>query len=89
MSNPQWHAAVSKGCIGVGMCVAVAPDHFEFSNGRAHPTTRPVQSAQDIDVVRAAAEACPTAAISILATPAAQEGSIDGIGEPAETPPPK
>ena len=65
MSHQQWRAEVSTGCIGAGFCVAIAPDHFEFSSGRAQRRERPVDSEKNIRLIRAAADVCPAAAISI------------------------
>ena len=65
MSQQKWQAEVSQGCIGAGLCVALAPDHFEFAKGRAKRTGRSVESGHDIDAIRSAAEGCPAAAIVI------------------------
>ena len=64
MSDRHWHAEVARGCIGAGLCVALAPDHFRFSRGRAERTERSVES-DDIEVMRAAAQGCPAEAIVI------------------------
>lgn len=64
MSNIKWQAEVSSGCIGAGLCIVLAPEHFRFSRGRAERTERSVQSG-DIDALHAAAQGCPAAAIVI------------------------
>ncbi|WP_162938570.1 4Fe-4S domain-containing protein [Mycobacterium kyogaense] len=55
---------MSSGCIGAGLCIVLAPEHFQFSSGRAKRTERSVQP-DDIDVLHAAAQGCPAAAIVI------------------------
>jgi ferredoxin len=65
MSEKDWLVYVSRSCVGAGLCVAVAPDHFEFSDGRAQTTADSVQSVDTIEQVRTAAAMCPAAAISL------------------------
>ena len=65
MSDKKIRASVSHTCIGAGVCVALAPAHFEFHDGRAHG----VEDAADataIESILAAAELCPAAAITTV-----------------------
>jgi ferredoxin len=52
------------GCIGSGLCMAVAPDHFRFVGARAE-SSQGVVSGDDVELVRAAAGICPAGAISV------------------------
>ena len=65
VSRRQWQAEVSLRCIGAGLCVAVAPAHFEFTEGRAQTTTDSIDTAEAVDVVRNAAHVCPAQAIAV------------------------
>ncbi|MDL9948936.1 ferredoxin [Gordonia sp. ABSL11-1] len=65
MSEQKWRAEVSRGCIGAGFCVAVAPDHFVFAGGRAQSTHQSVTAGDGVGLLRTAADVCPAAAISI------------------------
>jgi ferredoxin len=65
MSEQKWRAEVSRGCIGAGFCVAVAPNHFAFAGGRAQSARRPVTDGEGVKLLRTAADVCPAAAISI------------------------
>lgn len=63
MANPAWTIEVdSEACIGSGMCVAVAPEHFVVENGRSRPMTA---HAQPADELRDATALCPAAAVLI------------------------
>ena len=62
----RWRVEVSPACIGSGMCVATAAEHFELAGGRARPRRELV--APD-DVVRAAVELCPMGAITARRVP--------------------
>ncbi|OZF01310.1 ferredoxin [Rhodococcoides fascians] len=59
--------SVSRACIGAGLCIAVAPEHFEFYRGRARKTEQSIDNADAIRSIRSAAEICPTAAITTVA----------------------
>lgn len=59
-----WRVEVARSCIGSGLCLAVAPDHFEFSGARAKSTGVPIVG-EDVSLVRIAVEVCPVAAISM------------------------
>lgn len=66
MGDQKRRVEVSQRCIGAGLCIAVAPDHFEFvSGGRAQSTGESVENEDGIGLVRTAADACPAAAIAI------------------------
>jgi ferredoxin len=59
-----WRVQVDTGlCISSGMCVATAPNRFEFDPGQR---SRPVGELTDEgEAVRDAAASCPVEAISI------------------------
>lgn len=58
---------VTETCIGVGLCLAIAPDTFTFSsNGRARASTTPPATADAVDAARRAARACPAHAIHLV-----------------------
>ncbi|MGD9530983.1 ferredoxin [Pseudonocardia sp.] len=65
MSNQKWRIEVSRGCIGAGLCLALAPEHFEFVGARATATTDTVEVPEALERVRAAAGICPASAISV------------------------
>lgn len=67
MSEHTWQVDVSGDCIGAGLCVTLAPHHFEFFRGRAQSTENSMPEADAIDLIRIAAEGCPARAISISA----------------------
>ncbi|WP_143537853.1 ferredoxin [Rhodococcus sp. 14-1411-2a] len=60
------HVTVSRTCIGAGLCIAVAPEHFEFRRGRAQKTDRPLDNEAARSSILAALEACPAAAITAV-----------------------
>lgn len=61
----QWRIELDRDtCMGSGVCLGTAPNHFVFVDGRATPTTELVD--QDPAVVDAA-ESCPMEAILIRA----------------------
>ncbi|MBF4998065.1 ferredoxin [Nocardia sp. BSTN01] len=64
--NRQWRVEVSKACISSGICLAVAPDHFEFVGVRARPKAGLVHSAEDAELLMDAADDCPIGAISVV-----------------------
>ncbi len=49
-------------CVGNGMCVAVAPEHFTLADGRSAPVTAQVSPAEE---VLEAFEMCPMSAITV------------------------
>ena len=49
-------------CIGSGMCVGTAPDHFDLLDGYACPRKAEVEPA---DEVLDAGESCPVEAITV------------------------
>lgn len=68
----RWKVTVDQdACTGSGMCLGVAPDHFEFSPGRR---SRPRAAQVDVTgpdddaatAIASAAECCPMAAITIV-----------------------
>ncbi|ALG07494.1 ferredoxin [Kibdelosporangium phytohabitans] len=64
MSDTQWRLEVDRHlCISSGMCVGIAPDHFELEGDGSHATADVVD--QDEAVVDAA-ESCPVEAIRVL-----------------------
>lgn len=65
MSQGKWHVKVSSRCVGAGLCVAVAPEHFQFSSGRAQSTYGTVENEGGIGLINTAAEVCPVAAIAL------------------------
>ncbi len=59
----RWRLSVDADrCIGSGMCAAIAPDHFRLDGATSHPLAGVVEPD---DVVRDAAESCPTEAIAV------------------------
>lgn len=67
MSHDEWRVEVSSDCIGAGLCMAVAPEHFDFVNAQAVATSAPVATPDELNQVRTAVEYCPISAISLLA----------------------
>ncbi|QII00249.1 ferredoxin [Rhodococcoides fascians A21d2] len=63
MSDITMSVTVTKSCIGAGLCIAVAPEHFEFHRGRARRTRHPIDSEEVTGLVLAAIDVCPAAAI--------------------------
>ncbi|MCM3846636.1 ferredoxin [Pseudonocardia sp. DR1-2] len=59
-----WRIEVSPRCISAGLCLAIAPDHVEFAGVRARPTGAPLDE-EGLATVRAAADRCPVAAITV------------------------
>lgn len=57
----SWRIEVSSSCAGSGICVATAPRYFRLVEGRSQPVVSAVTAGDDL--VMAAAELCPTAAI--------------------------
>lgn len=65
MTDQTWRVEVSRGCIGSGLCLAVADGHFEFVGARATTVNAEIRRTEDLELVRAAAQICPASAISI------------------------
>ncbi|ONI76992.1 cytochrome [Actinosynnema sp. ALI-1.44] len=64
MSDTKWRLEVDRhACISSGMCVGIAPDHFELEADGSHALADVVD--QD-EVVVDAAESCPVEAIRVL-----------------------
>ncbi|RSM83536.1 ferredoxin [Kibdelosporangium aridum] len=64
MSDTQWRIEVERPvCISSGMCVGIAPDHFELEGDGSHALADVVD--QD-EVVIDAAESCPVEAIKVF-----------------------
>lgn len=63
---PQWRVEVSKACISSGICLAIAPDHFEFVGVRARPTAGLIHGSEHAELLVDAADACPVGAISVV-----------------------
>nr|WP_232328393.1 ferredoxin [Kibdelosporangium sp. MJ126-NF4]CTQ96179.1 hypothetical protein [Kibdelosporangium sp. MJ126-NF4] len=64
MSDTQWRLDVDRHlCISSGMCVGIAPDHFELEGDGSHALADVVD--QDEAVIDAA-ESCPVEAIKVL-----------------------
>jgi ferredoxin len=49
-------------CVGSGLCVGIAPAHFDLVDGRSRPPAAPVDAE---DGLLDAAECCPMEAIAI------------------------
>ncbi|WP_067681817.1 ferredoxin [Nocardia miyunensis] len=64
--SPTWHVEVSKACISSGICLGVAPGHFEFVGVRARPTAGLVHDAEHAALLMDAADDCPVGAISVI-----------------------
>ncbi|WP_433269725.1 ferredoxin [Actinosynnema sp. CS-041913] len=57
----KWSLEVDRGtCIGTGVCIGMAPDHFRLEGGTSTPVN---ESVDPDDVVVDAAESCPMEAI--------------------------
>ncbi len=65
MPKHTTNVAVSKTCVGAGLCIALAPNHFEFHRGRAQRTEHPIVNADDMSSIREAADLCPASAITV------------------------
>lgn len=64
MNDSRWRLEVDRHtCISSGMCVGIAPDHFELEGDGSHALADVVD--QDEAVVDAA-ESCPVEAIKVL-----------------------
>ena len=62
----SWSIEVDEdSCIGSGMCVGSAPDHFGLETGVSKPVQARIEPA---DEVEEAAESCPVEAITIRDT---------------------
>lgn len=60
----RWRVEVDSSiCIGSGMCVAIAPEHFRFVGSRSQPVCELVEP--DDDAVLDASESCPVEAIRV------------------------
>ncbi|GAA5078336.1 ferredoxin [Thermocatellispora tengchongensis] len=63
MTAEKWSLEVDRRrCVGNGMCVAVAPEHFTLTDGRSSPISAQVAPAEE---VTEAFELCPMSAITI------------------------
>ncbi|MCP2165125.1 ferredoxin [Goodfellowiella coeruleoviolacea] len=63
MTEGRWRVEVDGAtCIGSGLCVGTAPDHFELVKDTSHPINELVEPAE---AVRDAAESCPVEAILV------------------------
>lgn len=74
----SWRVEVDPGrCVGSGMCVGVAPDHFTLHGEASRPRTAEIAAAE---AVMAAATCCPMEAITItdLVTGQLRYGTRDG-----------
>lgn len=61
--SEQWRLAVDANrCAGTGMCAAIAPAHFRLDGATSRPL---VELSDPEEVVRDAADSCPTEAISV------------------------
>ncbi|RSM85966.1 ferredoxin [Kibdelosporangium aridum] len=64
MSDTQWRIEVQRHlCISSGICVGIAPRHFDLEGDGSHPLADVVDHD---DVVVDAAEACPVEAIKVF-----------------------
>ena len=71
MANERWRIGVDQDvCQGTGMCVSMAPRHFELTGRHASPLAAEVDP--DDDVVDAA-ENCPVEAILVTS---ARDGRV-------------
>jgi len=58
-----WRVAVDRDqCIGSGVCAGMAPERFRLVGGRSEPVEELAEPAEEI---LAAAESCPTEAITV------------------------
>ncbi|MER6531776.1 ferredoxin [Streptomyces sp. NPDC001508] len=63
-SKGCWRVTVDREvCIGSGICVGIAPDHFDLRLGRSQPLTDPVP--EGTPQVADAADNCPVEAITV------------------------
>ncbi|MBO1902989.1 ferredoxin [Leucobacter weissii] len=72
MSENEWQVSVSGRCIGAGLCLAIAPDHFRLDGIRAQ-STGTVTGQEAHDLVVSAAGVCPARAITMTPAHAAAE----------------
>ncbi|MEV0330043.1 hypothetical protein CA850_00930 [Micromonospora echinospora] len=63
MTERQWKVEVDSSCIGSGMCLATAPDHFRLVDGWSQPVEEVVPEGDPMVV--AAADLCPVSAIGV------------------------
>lgn len=66
MSTSQWRAQVSRRCIGAGLCLSIAPQRFRLDGLRAEAVDELLRDEDELARVRAAAGACPAAAIAVV-----------------------
>jgi len=60
----SWRVSVDDSCVGSGMCIAIAKEHFRLDReDRSHPTR--AEMAPD-DAVLDAAMSCPMEAIRVV-----------------------
>lgn len=79
----SWKVTVDQNaCTGSGMCLGVAPDHFEFGpNRRSRPRAELVDPDDPATTaIASAAECCPMAAITV----ADADSGRQLVPEPAE-----
>jgi len=50
-------------CVGLGLCEAVSPEHFEVGDDGNLTLLREDVSADELDIIEEAVEACPTRAL--------------------------
>ncbi|GAA4737404.1 hypothetical protein GCM10023350_21760 [Nocardioides endophyticus] len=65
-ASSKWRVEVSPACISAGVCLALAPDHFELVGVRARPITGLIDSTEDVALIRDAEDDCPVGAISVI-----------------------
>lgn len=65
MMTQDWNVTIDRDrCIGSGMCVVYAPGTFDQDTTAKAVVREPADD--DLDEVRAAVEACPTSALSLV-----------------------
>lgn len=52
-------------CIGCGVCVALAPDYFQLDEEGKSVPKKEVVDEKDEEIVRTAAQSCPTGSITL------------------------
>lgn len=68
----RWRIRVDRAqCIGTGVCISCAPQHFELVDGKAQAITELVDPA---DEVSAAVESCPMEAVEVRIRAEADDG---------------